>query len=329
MNSNDGDNKSPKTPRTPETPVYETPGKMGPAWNRLIVPDKVSAFILGPTGSPAKTPMSAFNKQASKNVEGHSPFKEKGTPGSTEKSAPKSIYTESHEKLQLIGVFDDLAVYARIPESTREPSLATLEEVVKKHISESDENKDDTNAKVQTYDSQTAARPIRKKGRSQKKTMGNVSAKEVVHKIFDIDTVTETLNKMDLSQEAREAIVNRFEDFSAEWLHLIDYAKVGEARQIRANLVAGSKEANSTMMIIESYTNDQIAKGKKVYIEVKAMIAKDDIAKKIIMRVTTEDPKSTTEIIINPFTKMKPAVQSKPYFDIRQQIKGQDSKLKK
>lgn len=305
-----------------ETLDYKTPGKMGTAWNRLIQAEKVSAFIMGPAGTPAKTPTAVLDRQAQKYVKGHSPYKEPATPGSTEKSVPKSIRTESGEKLEFVGIFDDLAVYARIPNFKREPSHATMEKLVSHSMTE------DTDPKLQTYDSATAPRPIRKKGRKQNPVMGNVSAQTVVTNIFDQDTITDALNKMELSQETRADIVRQFEEFSAEWLHLVDYAKVGQAGQIRANLVAGSHEANSMMMIIESYTNDQLKKGNAVFIEVEARIAKDDIAKKIFMRVTTEDPKMTTEIIINPFTKIKPVVQAKPYFDIRQQIKANEIKLK-
>ncbi|MDX2164615.1 MAG: hypothetical protein SFW07_04255 [Gammaproteobacteria bacterium] len=306
----------------PTSPKFETPGKIGTAWGRIISADKVSAFIVGPQGTPAKTPTSVLNKQAQKYVKGHSPYKEPATPGSTEKSVPKSIRTESGEKLEFVGIFDDLAVYARIPNFRREPSHTTMEKLI------SHESTEATPTKTQVYDSETAQRAVGKKNRSQKAVMGNVSAQTVVTKLFDQATLTDALNKMELSQEARAGIVKQFEDFSAEWLHLIDYAKVGHAGQIRANLVAGSHEANSMMMIIESYTNDQLKKGNGVFIEVEARIAKNDFTKKIIMRVTTEDPKMTTEIIINPFTKIKPVVQAKPYFDIRQQIKAKELKSK-
>ena len=328
------DNNSPKSPKpiktddsetpdTPETPDFETPGKIGVSWGRMIYADSVSAFIVGPHGTPAKTPTSALNKQAQKHVSGHTDYKEPGTPGSTEKSPPYSIYGANGEKLERIGVFGDLAVYAKIPNFKREPSHSTMEKLI------SHEPTEVTPTKSQNYDSETAQRAIRKKGRSQKAVMGNVSAQTIVTKLFDQATLTDALNKMELSQEARADIVKQFEDFSAEWLHLIDYAKVGQAGQIRANLVAGSREANSMMMIIESYTNDQLKKGSGVFIEVEARIAKDDIAKKIIMRVTTENPQMTTEIIINPFTKIRPVVQAKPYFDIRQQIKAKELKSKK
>lgn len=329
MNDNNAP-KSPKptktdsseTPDTPETPGFATPGKIGTAWGRIIYADSVSAFIVGPHGTPAKTPTATLNEQATKHVSGHTDYKEPGTPGSTEKSPPYSIYGENGEKLERVGVFGDLAVYAKIPNFKREPSHATMEKLV------SHESTEATPTKTQVYDSETAQRAVRKKNRSQKAVMGNVSAQTVVTKLFDQATLTDALNKMELSQEARADIVKQFEDFSAEWLHLIDYAKVGQAGQIRANLVAASKEANSMMMIIESYTNDQLKKGNGVFIEVEARITKDDFAKKIIMRVTTEDPKMTTEIIINPFTKISPVVQAKPYFDIRQQIKAHSLTLK-
>ncbi len=306
------------TPKN-ETGEDSTPGKMGRAWNRLSSAEKVTYFLRGGTNDPESTPIKHFNKAASKHVKNFTPPHKIGTPGLNPSSPPLSMISRSGEKLELVSVFGDLAVYAKTSSVTREPSHALTEQFVEARLQDIRNNNNvpaHAVDKIQTYDSATAETPIKKSSRSQKAVMDDVSATDVVKQIFDIDLITETLNKMSLSQEARAGILEQFEEFSAEWLHLIDYAKKGEAGQIQGNLIFGSKHANSTMMVIESYASDQIKKGHHIKIEVKATGSIYNVARKIEMIISDESTNTKTTVEINPFTRNKPVRQSRPLFEL-------------
>ncbi|MBA3660200.1 MAG: hypothetical protein H0W64_00550 [Gammaproteobacteria bacterium] len=100
-----------------------------------------------------------------------------------------------------------------------------------------------------------------------------------------------------------------------EWLHLIPHMLKGEASQIADNLVAGTPQANTEMMIYEGVLKD-LAKtykeGFKLLVKA-ALIPGTHHATEIHYLISTPDF-ALTPIIINAQTTNQPHIEFKDYF---------------
>lgn len=173
---------------------------------------------------------------------------------------------------------------------------------------------------------------------SQQQAMANeakdkVSATEIVKQFFAQEKISEALKSSTLTDEQKQNFQAQLINFSAEWLHLLDYANLGNQAQNNANLVFGSFEANSHMMVVEAYEKE-ILSNERLNVEVEALLVTGTHVPYVIKLILehVDDHKLTVEF--NPFTRTPPIVEAPNYFRlaalaIRRSLIGDFEKIEK
>lgn len=302
------------------------PRNKGNPFNRFFAKKKTSVVVYtvhnGEIADVELEQTKLLNRASSKfNIPGHSPMCRLGTTPRKKNKPHSSLTTENTQTtLRYVHSIVDthnqiLAVYADVDDD--DETNALFEQIVEELLNKHRDGEKTTKEKV--YDSENAPSFISVPHRDQNKVMKK-KARDVTKQIFNIKAILQAFDQMDLSKEQKKAILLRFKEFCAEWLHLVDYAKMGKKGQIPENLVYGSKDANTMMMIIEAYTNIKVEKDEKIKITVTAEDIQKDIPQKIVIRIEKENAPKYLQITIDPLGNTKPLVQSIQYFQLQQSL---------
>lgn len=299
---------------------------------------KTSVFI-DPHTSPNSKKQLELSYKAS--ISTHSPYKSVGSPSKKAGDPPLSIHTNSGAKLNLALKLGDTAIYSDNAVRKKEFNGNELKEILKflfelssdiklQELKDCEENstKHQEGVFSQETRSQTNKRKPNQGSAIANKEHGSyISAKKIVEKFFTEEKMTETAQKLNFSDEDTAALKEQFCHFAVEWLHLIDFANIGNSGQIDQNLVFGVFEANSQMMVTEEYEKRLQEKDEKIKISVDAEIVKFHVAYEIKVSISVSD--HTTTVSFNPFSRIPPIVESVQYLEIRENVKRKRTEEKK
>lgn len=293
----------------------------------LVLPSKLKSSKTAVRISETVSPSSKRKYEVAfgKHIENISPVKTTGSPNPVKGRSPLSVVTASGKKLNLrlefpeYSLYDDTAIrHNELQGDKLKDFLAALFEGVteiekltkksadlteKKQVVVMTQNKREEYAKKARINGKKKRTPEQKKAMAELSS-GAISATEIVEKYFQPDKIIAAADKLKLSESEKESLLKQFGAMSAEWLHLIDFANLGNEAQTSDNLVFGTEEANSQMIIIEELIKRELKKGKTVTIEVTAKMFKFHIPYEIQVIVSYDG--ITKSYAINPLTRQKP-----------------------
>jgi len=331
------------SPEKNETNLLEgiSPTKLfGGTFNRIIkrTQTKTTFYPLIPQSPESAKKM---NEACKRDVTTFSPFKSPGTPPSSNSAAPLSAITNSGTKLNLHAILDNLAIYSDVAKRKTEFAGTELKEVLAlllekvTEISELIECKENSsklvseevtqdikeeNAKLCKASGKKRRKPSQQEAMAKEKS-APCSATKLVESYFQEKNISEVAEKLNLSEENKNVLIEQFKEFTAEWLHMIDFATLGNKAQNSGNLVFGTSEANSQMIIAEEYQKRLLSKGEKIKISVTAQVVKHHVPYQINVLLEWGEYKRT--FTFNPFTRQKPIVEEVSYLEIDQKVKKQ------
>lgn len=129
---------------------------------------------------------------------------------------------------------------------------------------------------------------------SGEKGVPKVSATEIKKSILTPKNLSEILTRSDLPQSLQEEISKSIQDIRLEWLHLAAHSFLGNEAQIPENLVAGTAECNTQMMIAEMLVKIWLSHhpDKKIKLMIDAELFPDThFAKKITYTILPDGEK--------------------------------------
>lgn len=247
----------------------------------------------------------------------YSPVKAIGTPDNSPSKPPVSVHT-STAKLQKTLETENLVIYAVNSNTRNEFSGEELKKIfdtlfdgidVIPFLPPIEPGSVKTQKETMTDEKRNSAK--KKTYRDQSKAITNnhgaVRANvDITNIYFTEENLNRTAEILKFDDEKAQHLKKQFLNFKAEWLHLIDYANIGEKGQCPENLVLGSEEANSQMIIIEEYIKRILNKNLTAEIEVTAAIWKFHIAYEIQYTLCIPETGTNIEMKFNPFSREKP-----------------------
>lgn len=280
--------------------------------------------------SPDKRELQA----ACSTVLGHRPIHQFGSPDSTTKVA-KYIVTPGGSKLYLSGIYGTLHVYSQHTPSECAPienaplfiklltklgSHVTLEgvvpppddaiKVVTKEVDLDSLNNIREEIKIRRF----------RRNKSQSRVMSEgtdtppVTLKEVKKALFDPTVIDALIIELCLSADEENKTRQWIERLRPEWLHLVDYASLGDKAQYAGNLVLGTWESNTQMMVVEALVKMLAEKypDETITLSTQAtLIPGTHLCKKIDYQVSCNS--FSKVFTFTPLSQRQPPVQAKAY----------------
>ena len=251
------------------------------------------------------------------------------------------VYTPNGSQLELHQVYGDLPIYADGP-STPEPPPAVNTVLKKLFINTTVDGlvpppKVPKKSQVATDEELGMAKKTARKGNAQAKTMANknsdhkeFNAVELKYRYMRTPLFITTMDGLNLPQEVKQQIIDWLTTLKVEWLHLIDHASLGYRSQKPDNLVWGTHQANTQMLVIEALAHTWREKeNEQLTLTVEAdLIPNSHIAEKIKYTVTTSDGFEKT-FTINPLSQKIPLMQAQPYVYIANTVERDEQADKK
>lgn len=251
-------------------------------------------------------------------IDPDSPIKEQVTPDKNPHNSAYSVRTKSGAKLQKTFETENFAVYSPNGNLRNEFSGEELKTILNTLFQGVDSIPSLPDIEPDSKKIQTATITLKQRKSATKKSYrdqsvaitddnGQVRAnKDIADIYFTKENLDRVAKELAFDENETTRLENQFLNMKAEWLHLVDYANIGEEGQCSKNLVFGSWEANSQMNVIEQFIERILKKNLTVEITVKASICKLHIAYEINYVLIISETKSRIEINFNPFTREQP-----------------------
>lgn len=284
--------------------------------------------IVVPSTPKTRAQIESLCEQA---VKTHRPIKK--TVGKKINGFYEGALTPGGTRLSLHDVFGDMAVYA---EGAHVPPKLKLKTSLVKVLEKIFATQTVPEAKPAPHDAKKSmtATVTRKnlseiklaKKTSQEPTQAEVMVKpdsgraafygsELKYRYLNKADIMKTIGELKLPPVVATEILEWLKKLTVEWCHLIDHASLGKASQVPDNLVLGTKEANTQMMVIEGLAKSYLwPNGKeKLTLKVEAdLIPNTHIPKTIQYTISRSDGRTQT-YLIDPLTEQAPLKQSQAY----------------
>lgn len=251
-------------------------------------------------------------------IDPDSPIKEQVTPDKNPHNSAYSIRTKSGAKLQKTFETENFAVYSQNGNLRNEFSGEELKSILNTlfdgvdtipYLPAIEPNSKKIQAATVTLKHRKSAKkkPHRDQSHAITNNNGQVRAnKDIADIYFTEENLDKVAVKLEFDEEKKAQLKKQFLNLEAEWIHLVDYANIGEKGQCSENLVFGSKEANSQMIVIEQFIERILKKSWTAEIKVEAAICKLHMAYEIQYLLTVVEIERTINITFNPFTRELP-----------------------
>lgn len=299
------------------------------AWGRYDAAAEKTTCVDTSLRSPEKHD---FYSECAERITTHRPIAQQSTPDQVSKIS-KEVFTPGGTKLYLKGIYGTLAVYGDASNEQQTITNASFFTLFLTHLADHVTIHGVVPPPLDAIKTQTAEIDVEQLEKvqhttggyrriSQNKAMSSdsphrtpLTTHTVKDVLFEPERISALVEELNLPDDISADIFTWVEKLTPEWLHLIDHASWGDRAQSHANLVYGSRECNTHMMVVEAFIKAWLEKYPdcKVTINVIAkLIPNSHLCEKIDYEVTTDNglKKSFT---FYPLNTERPLLQAPSY----------------